>query len=87
MEKDVIKLLGEGDPLCMQVGPELFFPLPNTPKEEIEAVKNVCRRCTLAKKCLELALEYDSEGIWGGTTTSERRRMKRDGQHLRNNNT
>jgi WhiB family redox-sensing transcriptional regulator len=58
---------------------DLFFPLTeNGPSalQAIERAKTVCRRCSVARECLDAALELvDTDGIWGGLTITERRRL------------
>jgi len=55
--------------------PDLFFPrraADNGPAVE------VCRACTHRLPCLEWALQQDiQDGIWGGLTDRERRKLKR----------
>lgn len=63
--------------LCRQVDPELFFP--GTGEPTAEPVR-ICTGCTVRAQCLEWALKYNERGIWGGTTTAERRRILRDRQ-------
>lgn len=43
--------------------------------EEREA-KKVCINCPVKSECLQDALVYNYDGVWGGTTTKERRRIK-----------
>ena len=40
--------------------------------------KNVCNRCAAQSDCLRWALEFEGRlpGIWGGTSTTERRLLK-----------
>ena len=52
-----------------------FFPLESEPSAP--AVE-VCQRCEVSADCLAYALNNRIvEGIWGGTTEGERRRMLR----------
>lgn len=47
-------------------------------KKRIEAAKEICKRCPVIETCLGWALKYDEDdGIWGGLTELERRRLKR----------
>lgn len=43
--------------------------------EGIREAKGICRRCPVVDACLSEALKFDSEGVWGGKTREERRRM------------
>jgi len=60
------------DALCRE-HPELaWFPgrgEPNAP------AKAVCARCLVRDECLADALAHDLEGVRGGTSTAERRRL------------
>lgn len=60
--------------VCAQVDPELFFPQKGGLTSE---AKRICAGCTVAAQCLEYALNlgYGDTGIWGGTTTAERREI------------
>lgn len=63
------------DALCREVGPEVFFP---DPEMQSRAALEICRRCDVEIECLDYALRIGPvSGIWGGTTETERRRMKR----------
>lgn len=69
----------DGTQVCAQVDPDLFFPEPDEKgfyKKQAEA-KALCRQCAFIIPCLEFALKDRPLGIWGGTTFSERKRMKR----------
>jgi len=65
---------------CLSAEPGLFFPAGETGLEsaKIEAAKAVCRVCPVREDCLQFALETkQDDGIWGGTTEAERRRLRR----------
>ena len=66
---------------CLTVGdPELFFynGKEKGAKAQIEAAKRVCENCVEKLRCLEFALDNEiKEGIWGGLSESERRRIAR----------
>ncbi|MEU0119265.1 WhiB family transcriptional regulator [Streptomyces bobili] len=65
---------------CRQEDPELFFPIGTSGPAllQTEQAKAVCRRCPVRAQCLEWALETDqSLGVWGGTSETERRALKR----------
>jgi WhiB family transcriptional regulator, redox-sensing transcriptional regulator len=64
---------------CQRADPELFFPIATTGPalQQISAAKAVCGRCSVRASCLSYALETLQEGIWGGTTSDERRPMHR----------
>jgi WhiB family redox-sensing transcriptional regulator len=60
---------------CRGLEPDIFYP---TTDEEAAPAKAVCATCSVRQACLEFALDTrENEGIWGGTTERERRRMLR----------
>ena len=60
---------------CRGVDPDVFYPPSD---EEAEVAKAICGRCHVREACLEYALaNREREGIWGGATERERRRMIR----------
>lgn len=56
-----------------------FFPSPRRGESwtvlAAEA-KRVCNRCPVMAACLTYGMDED-DGVWGGTTPSERRRIRR----------
>jgi len=62
---------------CTGIDPEIFFPDPEH-EDEATAAKQVCGQCDVREACLEHALAVrEKDGIWGGATERERRRMIR----------
>ncbi len=63
---------------CLDVTDEVNF-FPN--KEDLGGIvqaKAVCATCPVADICLSWALETNqTEGIWGGHTAKERRKLRR----------
>jgi WhiB family redox-sensing transcriptional regulator len=59
--------------LCREVGSELFFPDNHG---TIAEAKKVCSLCSVSTECLEYALTFTVEGIWAGTTPTQRNKMK-----------
>jgi hypothetical protein len=59
---------------CRGYDPELFFP--STADSEW-LPRRICRRCPVARECLRdaLAAPMNPEGIWGGTSKRERKRL------------
>ncbi|MFI9825058.1 WhiB family transcriptional regulator [Streptomyces sp. NPDC052013] len=65
---------------CRDEDPDLFFPIGTTGPAlvQTEQAKSVCRRCPVRQQCLDWALETgQSIGVWGGTSETERRALKR----------
>jgi WhiB family redox-sensing transcriptional regulator len=60
---------------CRGLDPEIFYPVSD---EEADAAKAVCDGCAVRQPCLEYALgSRERDGVWGGATEKERRRMIR----------
>lgn len=74
--------------LCAEVGGDLFFLQDDTEADrtrpgfltwEIRMAKLVCQKCPVRQPCLEEALANPGlQGVWGGTTGNERRRLRRE---------
>ena len=62
---------------CKSLGPDAFYPITEDEIDAAEA-KAVCAVCPVRENCLEHALmNREREGIWGGATERERRRIAR----------
>jgi WhiB family redox-sensing transcriptional regulator len=60
---------------CRGVEPDIFYPATD---EEAEVAKAVCDACPVRQPCLEYALSSrERDGVWGGATEKERRRILR----------
>lgn len=60
---------------CRGAAPEIFYPASD---EEAGQAKAMCGICPVRQPCLEHALtSREREGVWGGATERERRRMIR----------
>lgn len=60
---------------CQGLDPDIFYPLSD---EDGDEAKAVCDVCPVREACLEHALGYrEKEGVWGGATERERRRIIR----------
>lgn len=44
---------------------------------ELAYVRAICESCAVNAECLDYAIEAQVQGVWGGTTTADRKRMKR----------
>lgn len=56
--------------LCLQVGPDLFFPDEG---DSAMPPKLICARCDVRVECLEYALARPERfGVWGGKNERER---------------
>ena len=60
---------------CRGLDAEIFYPVV---EEEAERAKAICGTCGVRRTCLEYALTArERDGVWGGATEKERRRMIR----------
>jgi WhiB family redox-sensing transcriptional regulator len=60
---------------CRGLDPDIFYPLSD---DEAGEAKAICASCPVRELCLEFALETrEADGVWGGTTARERRRLLR----------
>lgn len=60
---------------CRGVDPDIFYPVSD---EDAEDAKAVCSQCPVKEACLDWALTTrEREGVWGGATERERRRIIR----------
>lgn len=59
---------------CRDHDPDLFFPDRG---EDTDTAKRICAACTVRRECLTYALTAPRErnGIWGGTSGRERRKL------------
>ena len=65
---------------CRDVEPEGFFPISegSACDDDIARAKTICASCPVRAACLGYALSRRQEqGIWGGLTEGERRRLRR----------
>ncbi|MEI2717915.1 MAG: WhiB family transcriptional regulator [Candidatus Nanopelagicales bacterium] len=63
---------------CLSVAdPEIFFP-SESDSQRANRAKQVCAMCPVMDVCLEYAMQVSTlDGVWGGTTAQERKRMRR----------
>ncbi|MGD1012457.1 MAG: WhiB family transcriptional regulator [Acidimicrobiales bacterium] len=60
---------------CRGVDPDIFYPVS---EEDSEEAKAICASCPVRQACLEYSLAArEREGVWGGLSERERRRMVR----------
>jgi WhiB family redox-sensing transcriptional regulator len=60
---------------CRGADPDIFYPVS---AEEAEEARSICSGCAVMEACLEWALvNRERDGVWGGATERERRRMIR----------
>lgn len=60
---------------CRGVDPDIFYPASD---EDAYEAKGICGICPVREACLEYALvNRERDGVWGGATERERRRLVR----------
>jgi WhiB family transcriptional regulator, redox-sensing transcriptional regulator len=60
---------------CRGLDPMTFYSATD---DEADAAKEICAQCPVREACLEHALTFrEKEGVWGGCTERERRRIIR----------
>ena len=66
------------DAACRSSDPDVFFP-DGEDVVGIAQAKAICAACPVREDCLAFAVELNqTDGIWGGRTPAERRRLRRD---------
>ncbi|NIS66180.1 MAG: hypothetical protein GTO05_13680, partial [Gemmatimonadales bacterium] len=60
---------------CRSLPTSVFFPAPGEDRA-VSLAKAICVGCLVKGACLEFGL-HQPDGIWGGTTPGERRRIRR----------
>lgn len=81
-------ILDNGGVECEQV-PEIFFPEDFRAKSKgqdlemaklaEETAREICLRCPVMGKCLQVGM-YEDYGIWGGSTPEQRRRIRKQAE-------
>jgi WhiB family redox-sensing transcriptional regulator len=64
---------------CQDVDPGLFFPITwdDRPSLPDDRARRICQACPVRPACLDWALSTgEPDGMWGGTTPEERRRLR-----------
>lgn len=71
------------NPLCAEVGPEIYYKDENveydivlTIKEQKKAI-SLCKDCDHQFDCAEWGINRERWGIWGGLTNLERQNIRR----------
>ena len=63
------------DAACRDADVAIFFPATD---EEAAPARAICATCPVRVDCLEFALATrEDDGVWGGLTETERRRLRR----------
>lgn len=71
-------------PLCAQVGAELFFQDDRDDKKagmseiDYNAAKRICNSCVHQTECAEWGIQHEVHGVWGGLTPQDREKIRRN---------
>lgn len=68
---------------CVDADPEEFFPLTESDRALTEVREAWCDWCPVRSECLTRALVRNEDGFWGGTSTAERKRLRRTRSRLK----
>jgi WhiB family redox-sensing transcriptional regulator len=61
---------------CTSADPDAWWPAKGG---NIDKAKRICRGCPVRAPCLKYALDTNQkDGIWGGLSVNERRKLKRE---------
>jgi WhiB family redox-sensing transcriptional regulator len=63
------------DARCREVGSAVFFPEEGDYKA-VQRARQICRDCEVQAECLTYGMA-EIHGIWGGTTVTERRQLRK----------
>lgn len=63
-------------PACAEIGGDFWFPEKADTSSEMFLAKSICGSCTHKTECLEWAIDNERFGIWGGTTETQRQRLR-----------
>lgn len=59
---------------CAGLDSRIFF-VSEDDHNAVDYAIRICDRCPIADACLDFALIHREDGIWGGTTRRQRRRL------------
>jgi|HubBroStandDraft_1064217.scaffolds.fasta_scaffold971353_1 WhiB family redox-sensing transcriptional regulator len=65
---------------CLHADPDVFFPISaaGASAPQIRMARAICAGCVVRVACTDFAVEHrDVQGIWGGTTDDERKKLRR----------
>ena len=59
---------------CTGIDTELFFPDQGHPIEPL--IIKMCKACPVREECIDYALKYSMQGVWGGMGQRARERYR-----------
>lgn len=67
---------------CKTANPEVFFADANE-RDKVAEAKSYCGICPVVMQCLTYAIKNDEYGVWGGTTLTERLKVRNNPRALK----
>jgi WhiB family transcriptional regulator, redox-sensing transcriptional regulator len=70
------------DPLCAEVGVEIFFARDSDDKQYVahnttyREAKEICRKCDHQIECAEWGIKNEEFGVWGGLSPQDMKAMR-----------
>lgn len=79
---DFPDFVSKGDVNCSESEPDMFFADADGPNyyQLLNTARRTCTGCPYQLECLTYAVENSVEGVWGGTSDGERRKMRESGK-------
>ena len=62
---------------CWGIDTDFYFPVDRRVTDENKRAKALCKSCICKTDCLNYALHYSVDGVWGGTSPRERVGIRR----------
>ena len=63
---------------CREIGLELFYPdEKGNGSDTYTYARVICASCSVQAQCLEWAIKHEDHGMWGGTSPTDRRKIRR----------
>jgi WhiB family redox-sensing transcriptional regulator len=66
---------------CNRMSPELFYissdTNPQHARNQNQSAREVCGSCDVRDECFDWGIKHEKYGVWGGTSESERRNIRR----------
>lgn len=79
--KDLIAPWTYKNPLCAEIGVEMFFVPDKDDNKghmaDYDQAKKICGQCIHRVECGEWGIRKERHGIWGGYTPKERKELRR----------
>ena len=66
----------DGSQPCARFSLTAFFPEPHSHPRVWAKAKAICFYCPFRAECLAYSLSHDVQGVWGGTTETDRRAIR-----------